>query len=417
MLLLAVFMAGYYFMDAPVLTHAGEDRAEEIERAELKSLLECILHAHSDAITVDERTAANQKQVFASEIPCAERYEIATVKLCSDDRRITPDCTPDRADKTISNYVITTTSIITENDAGKILELLGRDYPYAANFGIISIGEDNVPRILSSGGTKREISKQIAKEAAFADGQLAYITQYSVGGKKNAAIANQIKKIKCAAGDLPVFRHNQWTCAASNVMPVCGGDNIWDAEAGACRPDNSRRPLCRQDQAAVMIDEVWECVDPQKDRECPKGMNAELDYESMEWICVSAAAARGAEDKKCSKVYDRLYDSGTKSLRGNLVSCNDCEKMIVHDDCTAECVPDAAKTGSRACYAGACQNFYFGFPDKKYIANAMKNIPDLAGASIPLDAARSRNRKFNCAECPGGINEVESLPPYVIICR
>jgi len=104
-------------------------------------------------------------------------------------------------------------------------------------------------------------------------------------------------------------------------------------------------------------------------------------------------------------------------LRVSLISCNDCETMIVHDDCTAECIPDAAATAKRSCYAGACENFYFGFPNAKYIANARKNLPTLANAEIPLDDARSKNRRFNCMECPMGIDEVASAPPYVIICR
>jgi hypothetical protein len=91
--------------------------------------------------------------------------------------------------------------------------------------------------------------------------------------------------------------------------------------------------------------------------------------------------------------------------------------MIVHDDCTAECVPDISATASKACYAGECRNFYFGFPDPRYIANARKNMPELENVDIPLDDRHSRNRRFNCVECPLGIDTVASLPPYVIICR
>jgi hypothetical protein len=146
-------------------------------------------------------------------------------------------------------------------------------------------------------------------------------------------------------------------------------------------------------------------------------MTAQLNYDSMEWECVADTETQGAEIQKCSKVYDRIHGGGISTIRGNLLSCNDCEKMIVHDDCTADCVPDIAAISKKECYAGACQNFYFGFPNPRYIGEAKKNIPDLAGADIPLDDQHSRNRRFNCIECPFGIDTVASLPPYVVRCN
>ncbi|MDR3208927.1 MAG: hypothetical protein LBT45_03715 [Rickettsiales bacterium] len=412
-ILMALFAAGYYLTDAPNANLAGESKEEALESAELKSVLSCVLRAHSEAMMADERA----KAVSNSEIPCVERYEIKTRKLCSDDKKIVSSCVPDKIDKSISNYIITTTDIITENGAGKILEVLAQDYPYAANLGIISVGEDKVPYLLLSGGTKREISKAIARETAFKDGELAYITQYKITGRKNPAVISQMAKIKCAYGEIQVYRQNKWTCAPRNIVPVCGGDYIWSADSGSCVPDAGKRPLCQSNQSAVMVDDVWECVGAAPKIECPAGYSAEMNYDGMEWECVAAVGAEEAAVKKCDKVYDRIYGGGTTTLRGNLVSCNDCEKMIVRDDCTAECVPDAAAISKKTCYDGACRNFYFGFPDTRYVANARKNLPELDGAAIPLDDSHSRNRKFNCMECPNGIDEVASLPPYVIICR
>ena len=405
-------------MDAPNISPPRESAADAIEIAELKSVVACVLGAHAEAIAADGAAAADQKTLFAASIPCAEKYEVKTVKLCADERRIAASCAPDRADKIVSNYIITTTDVVTDNGAGKILELLGRDYPYAANFGIVQIADDKIPYILSSAGTKREISRALAAEAKFSDGQLAYITQYAVSGKKAPAVSIQLQKIKCGRGELPVFRQNQWACVSSNIVPICIGDFIWDNETSSCVPDSGKRPLCQSNQTAVMVDEIWECIGAEQPRECPAGYIAQLNYGLMEWECVINPAAQRADDgKKCDKIYGRIYGGGAAALRGSLVSCNDCERMMVHDDCTAECVPDAAKISSRRCYAGQCQNFYFGFPDPKYIAAAQRNIPSLAGIAIPIDDSHSRNRRFNCTECPNGVNTVASMPPYVIICQ
>jgi hypothetical protein len=230
LLLMALLTAGYYLMDAPNMTIAGESREEAMETAELKSVLSCVLRSHSQAMLADGQA----KAVPSAEIPCAEHYEIKTRKLCSDDKRIVASCVPDKVDKSVSNYIITTTGIITENGAGKMLEILAEDYPYAANFGIISV-VDKIPYILSSGGIRREISRPVAKAAEFKDGELAYITQYKVTGRKSPAAASQSGKIKCAPGETPVYRQSKWSCASRNIVPVCSGDYIWSMDSESCR--------------------------------------------------------------------------------------------------------------------------------------------------------------------------------------
>ena len=410
-------MAGYYFMDAPNV-QTDMTRAEAAEIAELKSVLACVLQAHSDALILDESGDVEQKEKIESEIPCVARYEITTQKLCADDKRIAQNCVPDRAGKIVSNYVITSTAVVSDNGAGKTLELLGRDYPYAANFGIVQIGDDKTPYILSSGGTRREISKIIAKEAKFDDGQLVYITQYAVAGKKNPAIAKQLEKIKCKPGEIQIFRQNKWACAAKNAAPVCSGDYVWNADSSQCVPDASRRPICSAPQIAVMTDGVWTCAAPAVKPNCPKGQTAEMNYESMEYECVGGAAEMSAK-KRCDKVYGEIVGGGISgALRGRLVSCNDCEQMMVKGDCSADCVPNAAAANSSACYAGNCAgDLYFGFPDARYVEKARAQVAELAGVVVPLDNSRSKNRRFNCAECQNGVDDALSKPPFVVVCR
>jgi len=298
-----------------------------------------------------------------------------------------------------------------------VLELLANDHPHAANFGIIYM-ESRVPFLITSGGARREISRVIARDAEFADGQLAYITQYAVSGTRNVVIEGQAERIRCGRNETAVFRQNRWTCVPSNIQRICSGDYIWDNATASCIPDNSRRPLCRGGMTAVIMEGVWECIMPENRQACPRGMTAQLNYNLAEWECVPLQEAQEADPMAgCPKIYDRIYGGGTRALRGTLISCNDCERMIVHPDCTAECVPDPNAATRRSCYAGTCRNFYFGFPDTRYIANARRNMPELAGVAIPLDETRSRNRRFNCIECPFGVNTLASLPPFVIICN
>ncbi|MDR1826079.1 MAG: hypothetical protein LBQ49_00115 [Rickettsiales bacterium] len=416
-LLMALFMAGYYFIDAPNFMLPFESRTAAMEDAELKSVLSCVLRSHSEELRMknEERTtpAASPPPLHRGELkgmPCVERYNIRTVRVCVVGKRVVEDCVG------AQNYVITTTDAVTENGAGKLLEILAHDYPHAANMGIISV-EKGAPFMMSSGGKKREIVRIIAKDAGFEDGQLAYITQFSVRGAKNVSAAASRDKIRCGKGEIPVFRQGKWGCAASNAQKICVGDHIYNADVNDCVQDTSRRPLCQGAASAVMVDGVWECVLPEKPIECSAGSSGVMNYETMEWECVSNKIQDvDSAGKRCSQFYEKIYGGGTSALRGSLVSCNDCERMVAHDDCTAECVPDAAAASKKSCYAGSCRNFYFGFPDARYISVARKNIPQLSDVQIPLDGARSRNRKFNCMECPYGIDALASAAPYVIVC-
>ena len=419
-LLMALFMAGYYFMDAPNTLGVGASKAEIAESAELRALLACVLRVHSDAVKADELAAAEQKTIFKTEIPCAEKYGIQTKKLCAaaNASKAAASCVPDRPDKPVSNYIVTSTGAITDVGAGKALGIMARDYPHAANFGIVSADENGILHILSSGGASREINKSIVRDAAFEAGRLVYVTQYKIGGAKSRAAAAELKKIKCLPSESPIFRQGKWSCVPPSAAAVCNGDNIWDPNLSQCVPDASKRPLCKSNYTAVIVDDMWECVGAEQPKDCPENQIAEMDFEAMEWRCVpSKPDADESQEKKCNKVYDKIYGGGTTALRGNLAGCNDCERMFVHADCTAECVPDAAAIYNKACYDGPCRNFYFGFPDARYVAGAKKNLPQLNGVEAPLRAPYSKNRKFNCMECPYGIDEVASLPPYVIICR
>jgi len=409
-LIMTIFMAGYYFLDAPNLS---EPSAAEMRRDnETDAVLSCVIHAHSEAMATDKLGGDD----FSSDLPCAEKYGITTIKLCADDKRLVKNCAPDKAGKFVANYIITRAEWSVGRDAGRILELLEKNYPYAANFGIISIA-DKVPFILSSGGARREVAKPIIKDAKFTDGELVYMTQYSLAFKRSLEATGLSEKIRCKSGETALFRQNQWTCVSLNIKPVCGGDYIWSSDLEQCVADNSRRPLCAANQTAVMTDGAWECADEASPADCPEGTSAAMNYDTMQWECQSLQKQTMSAGSLCGKIYESVSGGSGAAVRGKLLSCNDCERMVVYDDCTADCVPDPAAAENPACYSGRCSNFYFGFPDQKYISGARKNIPALRSGEIPVGAPYSRNRKFNCRECEHGINALASIAPYVLVCN
>lgn len=198
---------------------------------------------------------------------------------------------------------------------------------------------------------------------------------------------------------------------------------IWDSDLYECVADESRKPLCADSQTAVLVDSVWECIDPFPEKSCPDKMVARLNYNTLEWECVIDPNSI-TDTKKCGHIVSGMA-SGTlgTTLRIPQTSCTDCERMITDPDtCTTSCVPDPSKIGDARCYAAAAANqcsgpsraFYFGFPNKMYIGA----VDAVANVAVPLDKAHSQNRKFNCLDCGEGvIDATRSVPPYVAVCK
>jgi hypothetical protein len=151
-------------------------------------------------------------------------------------------------------------------------------------------------------------------------------------------------------------------------------------------------------------------------------MLARLNYETLEWECV--------EDPNKIKPVSKCAGANSRAIRGRggatlrlaSTSCTDCEKMVIDEEtCDAVCVPDINKLASPACYpgrasecTGASRAFYFGFPDRAYLAN----VPDVSASDVTFDSAHSQNRKFNCLDCgTGTIDTSKSVHPYTAVCN
>jgi len=424
MIVVFLFMAGFYFLDSPSQRLQEHGIEEAIKKTEKNSLLTCIAHVHKEAVKLDENVKIDFRAEIDNDTICAVKYNIETVKICAEERKISANCIPDQPGKSIINYIITFSDVSEDDDVGEFLELLATEFSDIKSFGILSSMNDGY-YLLSGHGNRREIPQIVVKEANLTVGQLVYVTQYARAGHAIFAAANPADSVICGPDEIKIFRFSRWQCARENKNIICTGDTIWDSQTNACISDPARRPLCGSRQTAIMKNDYWECMDPLPQKTCPGGQAAYLDYETMEWLC----KANPAESKAISKcdAFSRKTLGGRLggTIRLPAPNCGDCEEMVTDPDtCESACVPSAAKLNSAACYpkksgcSGLHRAFYFGFPDMDYLEAARKVIPELANIDVPFDMTHSQNRKFNCLDCGTGyIDNGKSKPPFVAVCQ
>jgi hypothetical protein len=424
LILVFIFMAGWYLMDSPsqnVEKHGIEYAAK---RAEIGSILTCIVHIHSEAVKLDSHLQIEEPVDIFNDTPCAERYEVETVKLCSDGRRITPTCQPTRAGQSINHYIVSTAPA--PDDMGKTLELMLAEFPNKTGFGIITRVGRNLQMIIGN-GTARNVPDFIVRELGLAEGQLLYISQYAVTGRTALVRETAAALVACPPGQMRVFRFNRWQCAAQGTARACTGATIWDPKTGNCVTDYSRRPLCAANQTAVFVEDSWLCVNPIMHTECPTGFTAHLNYETMEWTCVDNPAEprqseQGGRPGRGQGRFQRPGGGATPAAAHieGASACTDCEDAIIDPETDeVTCVPSVAKLSSTLCYAGRISDcpgaFYFGFPDTGYIAAAARYLPELGNMTISIHHYHSRNRRFNCLSCL--IDTDRSNPPLTAVCK
>ena len=411
MVIVFLFMAGWYFLDAPSQKIRGTDIETALADSGLRSLAECFAQSHAAILSERE-----------SNLDCAETYQIQTMQVCVDQNDRVVKCAEDRIGKFPASFVITKSPPIAQEDTHAMMRVLGSMYPNVGNFGVLMYSEQS-NYLMAANGAKREIPTQIAKDANLENLQLLYVTKIPVQVPMNAVAAEGVDVIDCPPNQVRVIRGGQWQCVSANLAAVCTGDTIWDSVQEACVIDPKRRPLCAENQTAVQVDDYWECMDPLMDKECPGGTVPRLDYSTMEWECViNPETARAITKCELARIGTAGSTIGT-TVRVPLTSCTDCEEMITDPEtCEVRCTPSAEKLSNRACYNGSCSGvhraFYFGFPyDAHYMADVAKSIPQLSDVQIPFDAAHSQNRKFNCLDCGTRyIDSRNSMVPYVAVC-
>ena len=407
MILFAVLMAGYYIISSPSQYIEKHDTQYAVTMSDLRTIAQCA-------------TAVHNAQINGTEFQdtCVEEYGVQSKFICLDNKFKVTACDGAKNKKPTANFLVTATGALDNNSHNKIMEILEQNYAEAGTFGLI---QEN--KIMSGGTTsKPTVPAAIVDEMGLTDGQLVYLTQYETPDVGDIIAPTAEINIICPPGSAKTYRFGRWQCIAYNIKTNCAGDTIWDSDAMQCVPDESRKPLCANKQTAIIVDDVWECIDPFLEKQCPGNMIARLNYNTLEWECV-VDPAKTPITKKCEKVVRKaIYGGAGTTLRVPHTSCTDCEQEVVDEDtCESKCVPDVTKITSAECYpswatecSGRGRAFYFGFPNAAYAAS----VPELQGIEIPFDAMHSQNRRFNCLDCGlGEIDMEKSHPPYTAVCK
>lgn len=401
-------MAGYYMISSPSTRMIHQESEYAIKRADLRSIAECVVAAQNAAMYGAE---------FVDD--CVARYEISSQYICMNKSYNIVSCDMESGKNPNFNYIITTSYALPVSEYNNMLEILEKYYPDAGTFGIFVN-----PNLMSAGSlSRRTIPNKIITAANLQDGQLTYIMQYKVPEITIDYPMVDNTDIECPPDTIKSYRFGRWQCIQYNYKTSCTGDTIWDADAMECVADDTRKPLCSNNQTAVLIDDIWECVDPFADKTCPPGMIARLDYNELVWECVSDPNA-DKTIKKCDNIarVQNIHGGIGATLRVRSVSCTDCERAVVDEEtCETYCIPDADKINDEKCFqtpldecVGPTRGVYFGFSLKSRI----DGIDELSDAVIELDNTHSQNRMFNCMDCGDGeIDTEKSIFPYTAICK
>ena len=408
MILMAIFMAGYYLMDSPSQKLRTHETEYAVNRSDMRVIAQCATAVHNAQING-----------FEFEDICVSQYGITSEFVCLNESMKAVNCDNKNSRKKINHYIVTATAPIDGMYFNDMMEILEQYFSESDTFGLF---QENT--IMSGGtATKRIVPNAIIQQMKLQDGQLVYLTQYDIPDAGNVlAEGMTVADINCPIGTAKTYKFGRWQCIGYNVKTDCGGDMIWDPDLSECVKDESRKPLCTGNQNAVMVDDVWDCVSPFPEKACPGNMIARLNYNTFEWECVEEPGS-AADSKKCDNIITGgVYGALGTTLRIPQTSCTDCERMVTNPDtCESYCVPDPAKMNTTACYpgnisecSGSSRAIYFGFPNLSYI----KNVTDISNVSVPLDSQHSQNRKFNCLDCgTGQIDGARSRPPYVAVCK
>lgn len=406
MILVTLFMTGYYMLSAPSQRVAETETDVAVSRADMRAIAECALAMHNAQI-----------KGYTFDDVCVEQNNLHSEFICTDKAGHETKCDVVRNKKPDFSYIVTASAPLEDTEYNNMMDILEQHYSDTGTFGIFIDG-----KVMSGGTTnRRPLPDAVIEKMNLEDGQLVYMTQYDIPDTQTVFAIPTSENIDCPSGTAKTYRFGRWQCIGYNTKTDCAGDMIWDSDLMECVADESRRPLCGNGQTAVMVDTVWECIDPFPEKICPDDMVARLNYSTLEWECVSDPTKQETI-KKCANFVGTVGVGTT--LRVQATSCTDCERMVVDNTtCRAHCVADPSKINDPKCYAGVAADcngadraLYFGFPSLSYAQN-MADVLD--GKFIPIDKDHAQNRKFNCLVCPmGGVIDIDkSTSPYTAVCK
>ena len=397
MFLVFIFMAGFYLIDSPNQKLPDQDIEEFIINAELKSNIECVKNSH----------IFNLKGTNFTDT-CKDKYDIKNINFCINKNNIKMQCNGKQA----YQLFITYSAPIIEKNYNTAAEIFEKYYKDIADFGIL------INKNLITGQRTYEPDNIIIK--IIKEGSLLYFTKH-----KNQTKIKYLKPInvdltqKCPKNTILTYKFGQYLCIEENKQFACIGDTI-------CVPNYFNKPICGKDLTAVLINNIWECIDSTDKNihiNCETNQIKIYDNISLSYKCIEDPS-KIKEIKKCQNINKILAYSkfgSTIEFQNISGSCNECEKQIINEEtCESHCAPDETQLNNKNCYpdkdqcTGLTKGFYFGFPNYDYV----KNIKELNKHQIPINKSYSQNRKFNCMDCKEkGINKEKSFYPFILVCN
>ncbi|MDR0449405.1 MAG: hypothetical protein LBG89_03020 [Rickettsiales bacterium] len=434
--LVFLFMAGYYYLGAPSMRTDVQTSEEVLDKSDAFAAVSCVVALHAAALESARAEDDGAKNYAMAESPCIDKYKVSSSVVCLKDGEVSRSCRVDsRNPEQIQRFVITKSPWAGADSSGRIMDAVRRKYKGAPGLGIVMNAEfegdggeaASKTAILSANSRPVWLSDALVRAASLKSGDLAYMTQFTAEELRSEQIRREAATLSCAPGEVKVFRYRTWRCEQPTQVKLCQGDMIFDAEVGDCVANASARPICGGLETAVLMDGVWTCRPPSEAKECPKGKVASYDYEKLEWVCIGNPFMAASEEVgKCPPPAKGKSPYGGGVMR-TASQCGDCEtEMQDPATCALVCVPDASRLAFKGCYPNAAEcsggdykAFYFGFPnDPSYNLAALNNVAGLAAVGISLDAGHSMNRKFNCLDCsPFKVDTNGAFHPFVASCR
>ena len=162
-MLMSLFMAGYYMFFAPNTRVREQETERAIIVSDLRSVAECTIAVHN---------ATNAGGTFDD--VCVAQNDIKTANFCLDSRGGVAQCGGDGSKRPVANFIVTTTAPLDISDYNNIMEILEQSFATSGSFGLFQDG------FIMAGGTtsKRAVPDAIQKQLELVNGQLVYMTHY-----------------------------------------------------------------------------------------------------------------------------------------------------------------------------------------------------------------------------------------------
>ena len=124
MILVALFMAGYYMLDSPSQRIANHETQQAITQSDLRTIAQCA-------------TALHNAQINGTEFQdvCIEQNTIVSKFICLDKRLKITECAGEKNKKTAFNYLITATGVLAPDIHNSMMEIL--EQPECTGFRIV----------------------------------------------------------------------------------------------------------------------------------------------------------------------------------------------------------------------------------------------------------------------------------------